>query len=103
MATEFRVHDPLCRQRMQPYEENHGRCPDCELILQVRAEERYDSADSSKPFQDGYLVGRTVAALAIREQVERLSNPATIHYPGCWQEHASCAMNHAAEIAANEE
>lgn len=97
------THDPLCRQRMQPYEENRSRCEDCELIVRVRAEERYDSEDNRRPFQDGYLVGRTVASLAIKEFAEPLHRPHATHYPGCWQSHVACALAFAADVAANEE
>jgi hypothetical protein len=103
MPTEFRVHDPLCRQRMQPWEQPAGPCQDCELILRVRAEERYDTDDPRKPFQDGYLIGRNVASMAIQEYAERLRRPGVTHYPGCWQDHAACALEHAAEVAAHDE
>lgn len=75
----------------------------CEIILRVRSEERYDSEDHRKPFQDGYLVGRTVASLAIKEYAARVHNPNATHYPGCWKSHAACALVLAADIAANDE
>lgn len=87
-------HDPLCP--------GPTRCA-CDLIVRVRAEERYDSEDNRRPFQDGYLVGRTVASLAIKEFAEPLHRPHATHYPGCWQSHVACALAFAADVAANEE
>jgi len=89
-------HDPLCPVLTD------GSCA-CETILAVRAEERYDSEDHRKPFQDGYLIGRNVAALAIKEFADRIDNPYATHYPGCWRSHVPCALVIAADIAVNEE
>lgn len=103
-----RVHDRLCETPKcdcgcgDPLTPD-GTC-DCALILKVRAEERYDSEDFRGPFQDGYLAGRTVAALAIREYFRSLiGSPGQTHYPGCWKSHAGCAAVLAADVAANEE
>lgn len=89
-------HDPLCPVLS-------GEPCACPVIVRVRAEERYDSEDNRKPFQDGYLIGRSVAALAIKEFAERLNNPYATHYPGCWKAHVPCALLIAADLAANEE
>ncbi|HEY7824664.1 MAG TPA: hypothetical protein VIG24_17615 [Acidimicrobiia bacterium] len=80
-----------------------GSC-DCPLILKVRSEERYASDENGGPYQDGYLVGRNVAALAIREYFHRIiEDESGNHYPGCWRSHVGCAVVLAADVAALEE
>lgn len=95
------IHDPLCRQRRQGYEDI-SRCPDCELIALVREEERGASDTIETPFNSGYVLGRTIAGFAILE-ASRDIPPSGKHFPGCWKTHPDCAFRHAAEIAMIEE
>jgi acetone carboxylase gamma subunit len=40
-VNKMREHDPLCRSKMQQWEEIQvGYCPDCDLIAKVREDER---------------------------------------------------------------
>lgn len=41
------IHDPLCKQRFQPYE-NDDRCPDCELISLAYKRGYEDALENNK-------------------------------------------------------